>query len=155
MKEFFTIPEGKEPTHGDIIAEMERVYADKSSKFPAMFPPDESQKKAWMEFVYDSFHAHARAKAGEPLDTVPYDRDLPDYGDLMTVEEWVGCCEEGGFIDYDGSGHPVRAQRVEWKEGMDPSGFPTIQFHMSGMHISPSTRHLLPKDATHVMWFNR
>ncbi|QJA43047.1 hypothetical protein [Phaeobacter phage MD18] len=155
MEEFFTIPEGKEPTRAAVIEGMKGVYAKKAEKYPTMYPDNDAQRDDWIEFCFDSFMASARAKVGEPLDTVPYDRDLPEFGDLMDVENWVACCESGGFIDYDGFGHPVRAQRVEWKQGLDPTGFPTIQFHMSGMHVSPSTRHLLPKDATHVMWFNR
>lgn len=33
-----------------------------------------------------------------------FDKDLPgeEHRDLMTVEHWLECVAEGGFIDYDG-----------------------------------------------------
>ena len=67
-----------------------------------------------------------------------YTEKLPDYGDLMTVKDFLEACDCGGFIDYDGTGHPV-------KDGM-----------MSRDVVKPSTRKKdIPADATHVMWFNR
>lgn len=31
-------------------------------------------------------------------------KPIPEYGDVMTVEEFAECCSCGGFIDYDGYG---------------------------------------------------
>lgn len=66
-----------------------------------------------------------------------YDKDLPDYGDLMTRYEWLAAVEQKCFIDDDGFGKPV-------KDGK-----------MAGCVIYPSDADQLPDDATHVMWFNK
>ena len=34
--------------------------------------------------------------------------ELPNYGAVMSLEEFVDCCKGGGFIDYDGSGNYVK-----------------------------------------------
>lgn len=62
-----------------------------------------------------------------------YDRELPNYGDLMTIEEWKDAVEEGYIMDDDGSGNWV-------KDGM-----------MSRFDPFSSEQ----EDATHVMWFNK
>lgn len=58
--------------------------------------------------------------------------------DVYTVEEFNDMCESGGFIDYDGYGHPVK----------DSMANPSIW-------VKPSKRHLIPSDATHIVWYNR
>lgn len=155
VDEYFTIPEGKEPTAEFVEAIMDEKYTEKSAKFPTMFPDDAAQREDWKDFVRDSFMSHERAKAGVALDTVPYTRELDDIGSMMTVEEWKEDCETGALIDYDGFGHPIRADHVPFEGGMDPTKYPTVQFRMSDMNVSPSLRHLMPKDATHIMWYNR
>jgi len=41
-------------------------------------------------------------------ETVPmFIHPLPDYGNLYTLKEFQEYCKGGGFIDYDGIGHPV------------------------------------------------
>ena len=70
-----------------------------------------------------------------------YLEKLPSYGDLMTVEEFKACVKEGGFIDYDGWGHAV-------KDNMMDPGDPDYP-------IRPSKLFRIPKDATHIIWFNR
>lgn len=36
---------------------------------------------------------------------MPYKLDtIPDYADVMTLDDFILCVEEGGFIDYDGFG---------------------------------------------------
>lgn len=67
-----------------------------------------------------------------------YTDDLPTYGDLMTVAEFVATCAWGGFIDSDGSGHLVKDGK------MDPKYV-----------VYPSQLRSIPKDATHIMWFNK
>jgi len=60
-----------------------------------------------------------------------------DFGDLIPVEKWLKECENGMFIDYDGSGYAVKDDMVDLTK------------------IYPSTRKSLPDDATHVIWFNK
>jgi len=58
--------------------------------------------------------------------------------DVYTVEEFLAHVQGGSFIDYDGHGRPV-------KDGMADEN----------IVIKPSRVHEIPKDATHVVWFNR
>ena len=61
-----------------------------------------------------------------------------DEDDVYTIEEFKEYCDTGAFIDYDGFGYPVKDKLS------DPSIF-----------IKPSRLDLIPKDATHIIWFNR
>lgn len=66
---------------------------------------------------------------------------IPDYGDHMTMRDWLATVNSGGFIDYDGHGH------LATKDGH------------SGMIINPTDVTVLkvriPDWATHVVWYNR
>jgi len=44
---------------------------------------------------------------------------------------------ENYLIDYDGFGYPVKGDK------------------MAGFNIFPTIQHLIPKDATHILWLNR
>jgi hypothetical protein len=74
---------------------------------------------------------------------IPPLEPLPDYGDLFTIEEWLGYVKSGCFTDYDGMG--------SWAtETQMPSG---------GDYVYPSQvdkpGFAPPAWATHVVWFNR
>lgn len=60
---------------------------------------------------------------------------IPEYADLMTIDEWKSSVACGGFIPYDGDGHWATADK------MDDS---------SDVWVGEE-----PKWATHVAWFNR
>jgi hypothetical protein len=64
---------------------------------------------------------------------------IPDYGDLMTVKEFMECCEQGLFIDYDGCGY--------YSDGKE----------MSNIKIWPSLykKSGITAGWSHVVWFNR
>lgn len=64
---------------------------------------------------------------------------IPDYGDLMTVEEFYKACESHSFIDYDGNGNYA------------------VRDKMSNVEIVPSRilKNGINKRFTHVVWFNR
>jgi len=70
--------------------------------------------------------------------TSKYTEKLPDYGDLMAIEDFREACKGGAFIDYDGYGHPVKGDKM-----------------MRSVAVLPSKLEEIPKDATHIMWFNR
>jgi hypothetical protein len=75
---------------------------------------------------------------GDPVTEVVYNEDIPSYGDLMTVKEYLSNVKCGGFIDYDGFGQPA-------KDGK-----------MADVAISPSSGSFdIPEDATHIVWYNR
>ena len=65
---------------------------------------------------------------------------LPDYGDLMTVKDFMECVESRCFIDYDGHGYLA------------------IKDKMSNQKIWPSLVKdgpLIDPQFTHIVWFNR
>lgn len=76
----------------------------------------------------------------EKLKVVEWE-DIPEYGDHMTMEDFKGYCDGGGFIDYDGSGNYAS------------------ETHMSNISISPSDFKInnihKNKDFTHIVWFNK
>lgn len=66
-----------------------------------------------------------------------YNQEIPKYGDLMTIEDFEQSCKSGYLVDDDGTGHPVK----NGKMSRDP--------------VYPSGLLLIPKDATHIIWFNK
>jgi hypothetical protein len=64
---------------------------------------------------------------------------LPDYGDLMTLDEFIEHCNSGAFINYDGTGHYATKTK------------------MSRLYATPSKIKAgnIDRSWTHVMWFNR
>lgn len=66
-------------------------------------------------------------------------KDIPDYGDHMPLEDFVECCKDGMFIDYDGWGHYASEKK------------------MSTKIIRPSnvTDGTYKKNFSHVVWFNK
>ena len=67
--------------------------------------------------------------------------ELPDYGDHMTIEDFIQRCQSGSFIDYDGHGNYAT------KESMfDKIVYPS-DVAKPGFKPKP--------EFTHVIWFNR
>ena len=64
---------------------------------------------------------------------------IPEYGDLIEIDEFVEMCNNGGFIDYDGHGY--------YSNGTE----------MSNIYVCPSdiTSSGVVPGWTHVVWFNR
>lgn len=68
-----------------------------------------------------------------------YITPIPDYGDVMPLREFLESVRDGMFIDYDGFGYPVKDDKMD-----------------DDIRIYPSNVvHVWPKDATHIVWFNR
>jgi hypothetical protein len=64
-----------------------------------------------------------------------------DLGDLMTLKEWQEAVKAGGFVDYDGVGcYGTETEEFVNREVV-PSDF------LAGKEP--------PKEATHVIWYNR
>lgn len=59
--------------------------------------------------------------------------------DVYTVPEFLAHCDSGSFIDYDGFGCPVKDKMSDQSLWIKPS----------------SARETIPKDATHIVWYNR
>jgi len=66
--------------------------------------------------------------------------EMPPFGDLMTMAEWLETVGYGGFIDYDGFGH-----------------YATKTEYLDGPVVSPSmvSKGLVDQSYTHIIWFNR
>ncbi len=62
-----------------------------------------------------------------------------DNGDVMSLKEFIECCESGGFIDYDGFGYYV-------KEGKEYN----IEIYPSDVE-----NNAIRKDFDTIVWFNR
>jgi hypothetical protein len=70
---------------------------------------------------------------------IPEFQEIPDYGDVMTLEDFVECCKDGGFIDYDGSGNYATEDK------------------MTDIKVYPNDiiTNMYRKDFPKVVWFNR
>jgi len=65
--------------------------------------------------------------------------ELPDFGDVMSLEHFIECVDCGGFIDYDGFGYYV-------KDGKESD----IEIHPSDIKYN-----MVRKDFDTIIWFNR
>jgi hypothetical protein len=63
---------------------------------------------------------------------------LPNYGDIMTIEDFQQAVRSKSLVDYDGHGHPV----IDGK--MNPK-----------ITIKPSTLYKTPRGTLHILWFNK
>lgn len=73
---------------------------------------------------------------------IPLLAKLPNYGDLMPLEEWLAGVRSNFFTDYDGHGYWAT------ETGYDPDEQITPGYVHAGRNVPP-------KGATHVIWFNR
>lgn len=68
-----------------------------------------------------------------------------EFGDLMTLDEFLESVEEFFFMDDDGFGLPVKDNMVAdfgWADGKDN-------------RVWPSQADQIPAGTTHILWFNR
>lgn len=80
---------------------------------------------------------------------MPYDKPVTftttnhygctDDDDVYTIAEFLENVESGGFIDYDGHGHPVKDKMANSSIIIKPSKCPQC----------------IPDDATHIVWYNK
>jgi hypothetical protein len=66
--------------------------------------------------------------------------EIPEYGDHMTLEQFVDAAKEGWFIDYDGSGNYATDKQES-----------NISIYASDVTSGRGIR----KDFTHVVWYNK
>ena len=94
------------------------------NRFPSWDEMSEMNKKEWRD----------RARVFEE----GFIHDISEFGDLMTLEEFIESVDNGSLIDYDGFGQPVYNGK------------------MSHISVYPSDYELLlPKETTHIIWFNK
>ena len=68
-----------------------------------------------------------------------FENEIPDYGDVMPLKEFIECCKSGGFIDYDGSGSYV-------KDGKESN----ISIYPSDVKFNS-----IRTDFDTIIWYNR
>ena len=69
--------------------------------------------------------------------------EIPNYGDLFTIEEFIDYCEDGMFIDWDGNGLYSDGKFI---------------YGSSGKYVvypSDIVAGNIRKKFSHVMWFNK
>jgi len=71
-----------------------------------------------------------------------FDRELPDYGDLIPIDDWKIEVDYGMFTDDDGNGHWV-------KDGKMTRGFGDNVCNLDCIEAA------VEFGITHVMWFNK
>lgn len=109
--------------------EAQRVYADKSiTSFEAV----EKRLEPFVSKVAELSRQIRMIKPGT------FDA-IPEYGDVMSLKEFIETVNDGGFIDYDGSGNYVRDGK------------------MSDISIYPSDvkHNAVRNDFDTIVWFNR
>jgi len=121
----------------ELKIELEEAYKIAEPKGKAAYDaPDVWEFQRLREEAYADFN---RIQTEIDMLREPKMGPIADYGNHMPMQEFIDCCECGGFIDYDGSGNYA----TETEE--------------SDISISPSdvARGDIRKDFTHVVWYNR
>ena len=117
----------------------------------------EKKDKLWdFSKSYDKYQSYRHLEETElsKLDTRrrmiidPVYEDIPDYGDVMNINDFIDTVNSGGFIDYDGYGHYVA-------DGFIIDGVETSK--MSNIEIYPSDikKGNIRPGFNKIIWFNR
>lgn len=79
-----------------------------------------------------------------------YTKEISKDDDVYTVEDFAKAVDCHAFIDYDGFGYAAQDPKLfPWKDAGEMKMDKSIV-------IRPSTfAKDLPKDATHIVWYNR
>jgi hypothetical protein len=87
-----------------------------------------------MSYKFNRTVEDARNHWGEEFDSM-----------YMTIEDFQACCEDGGFIDYDGTGSwVVDDQLVDMFDEIYGAAMPSKV--LTGQ---------IPEGVTHVVWYNK
>lgn len=124
-------------TEDELKIELEKAEDEYDEKFSNM-PPNLSfsEFKNYLKDVSDKCCSLSRSYR---LIKTPIFEELSTYGTIMSLKDFVDCCNCGGFIDYDGSGNYIRNGQ------------------MSDITIFPSDvkSNMIRKDFDEIIWFNR
>lgn len=110
-----------------LTAILERKEAIASEWIETNYPKAHFKEQMAQLFLEGMRHA-------EPYIGRVYNRPVPDYGDLMTIDEWNESVSFGGFIEHDGHGYFVKDNMSTYEGDIFEDE---------------------PEDATHVIWFNK
>lgn len=124
-------------TEKELEIDLEKASEEYDEKFANM--PLNLSYPEFQEYLKDVSDKYNSISKSYRLIKTPNYEEIPTYGTLMSLNEFVDCCKSGGFIDYDGSGNYV-------KNGQ-----------MSNITILPSDvkLNMVRKDFDQIIWFNR
>lgn len=93
----------------------------------------------FMAYMEESNKKVSKASRKYRMIKKPTYSELPDFGDVMSLEDFIDNVKSGGFIDYDGSGNYV-------KDGME-----------SDITIYPSDYDFgaIRTDFDTIIWYNK
>lgn len=75
---------------------------------------------------------------------------IPEYGDLMTMEEFIASVKAGLFIDYDGFGNYSDGKRVLHRTLSEENDYEPLIVNPSDVKKGK-----IRKGFSHVVWYNR
>lgn len=93
----------------------------------------------YWEYVYDEKKELAKLDRKRRM-IMPYTlSEIPSYGDVMTLDEFIAACKEGWFVDSDGTGY-------YGKDGKE-----------TDVYIYPSdiSHRAIRKEFDSVIWYNK
>lgn len=73
------------------------------------------------------------------VQTPEFNGDVPEYGDVMALDEFISCCKCGGFVNSDGNGNYV-------KDGKESN----IQIKPSDVKFNS-----IRTDFNEIVWYNK
>lgn len=128
--------------------ETEKRILEIEKEIESLYKTLEEQDKKW-DFSKDfSSYEKMREKEVKRINVlnrekrmimIPEFEELSDYGDVMSLKEFIKEVKEGSFIDYDGNGNYVKDNKE------------------SNIKIYPSDvdHNSIRKDFDTIIWFNR
>ena len=127
----------------EIQEEIDKLCNEKDAALNKMFPVGhgvvENVYQLITEISEPYFEKLRPLTAERSLLLEPEYEEIPDYCDLMPLEEFVAACEGGGFIDSDGEGY-YATDKLMTRISCRP------RFAVAG---------ILRTDFTHIAWFNK
>ena len=114
--------------------ELREIIAEKDKNFD--FSKDWFEYKTYLKEEDDELEFLSREKRM----IMPYRlQEIPNHGDIMTLEEFIKCVKSGGFIDYDGSGNYLEFNKMT-----------NIDIYPSDVEFDKVRR-----EFNRIIWFNR
>ncbi len=145
-----TLVTRKEPQMNDFHKKRyERLEKNYAEMFKDVLRLGKDDADVTTRMVHDLIQATLEISRSIPNKTLKgnFFSPLPDYGDLMKLEDFQAHCRDG-FIDHDGYGHPAGCE----------SGFYDVRAQLRmdpNVTIIPSECDDIPLGTSHVVWFNR
>jgi len=120
-----------------LLMELEKARDESQEAFDKC--PHGLSYDAFMAYMKESNKKVSEASRKYRMIKTPTYSEIPDFGDVMSLEDFIDNVKCGGFIDYDGSGNYV-------KDGME-----------SDITIYPSDfKHgAIRTDFDTIVWYNR